>query len=354
MKTMKKRLFAQTREGEDACLYTLSNQNGVQADITNYGGAIVNLLVPDRAGKLADVVLGYETLAGYETDRAYFGAIIGRFANRIAHGRFTLNGVACTLPCNNGDNSLHGGAIGFNKRLWTAKETSSNGAPALELTYLSRDGEEGYPGNLSAKVVYTLTGQNELKIDYSATTDKNTVVNLTNHSYFNLAGQGEGDILGHGLALHARHFTPVNADLIPTGEIRSVQGTPLDFTRMVTIGSRISADDQQLKLAGGYDHNWIPNREGDRRLVLAAEVHEPGCGRVLQVLTSQPGVQFYSGNFLDGTILGKQGKVYQRRYGFCLETQHYPDSPNHPTFPTTTLKKGATLHSTTIYRFSAR
>ncbi len=354
MKAMKKRLFAQTREGEDACLYTLSNQNGVQADITNYGGAIVNLLVPDRAGKLADVVLGYETLAGYETDRAYFGAIIGRFANRIAHGRFTLNGVTCTLPCNNGDNSLHGGAIGFNKRLWTAKETSSNGAPALELTYLSPDGEEGYPGNLSAKVVYTLTGQNELKIDYSATTDKNTVVNLTNHSYFNLAGQGEGDILGHGLALHARHFTPVNADLIPTGEIRSVQGTPLDFTRMVTIGSRISADDQQLKLAGGYDHNWIPNREGDRTLVLAAEVHEAGSGRVLQVFTSQPGVQFYSGNFLDGTIRGKQGKVYQRRYGFCLETQHYPDSPNHPDFPSTELQPGQYYRETTVFRFSAR
>jgi aldose 1-epimerase len=351
---MKKQLFGQTREGGEAYLYTLRNQNGVQAVITNYGGAIVNLLVPDRAGKVADVVLGYDTLAGYESDKAYLGAIIGRFANRIAHGRFTLHGVTYSLPRNNGENSLHGGAAGFDKRLWTANEISGNGAPALELTYLSRDGEEGYPGNLSAKVIYTLTSQNELKIDYSSTTDKTTVVNLTNHSYFNLVGQGEDDILGHGVTIHARHFTPVNASLIPTGKICSVQGTPLDFTRMATIGSRISADDQQLKLAGGYDHNWIPGREGDRALVLAAEVHEPVSGRVLQVLTSQPGIQFYSGNFLDGTICGKQGKVYRRRYGFCLETQHYPDSPNHPDFPSTELQPGQHYRETTVFRFSAR
>ncbi|HKU19433.1 MAG TPA: aldose epimerase family protein [Terriglobales bacterium] len=351
---MKKQLFGKTREGGEAYLYTLRNQSGVQADISSYGGAIVNLLVPDRAGKLADVVLGYDTLAGYESDKAYLGAIIGRFANRIAHGSFTLHGVSYSLPRNNGDNSLHGGAVGFNKRLWAAKEISSNGTPALELTYLSRDSEEGYPGNLSAKVVYSLTDQNELRIDYSATTDKDTVLNLTNHSYFNLAGQGEGDILGHGLTLHARHFTPVNANLIPTGEISGVQATPMDFTSMATIGSRISADDEQLKLAGGYDHNWIPDREGDRRLVLAAEVHEPGCGRVLQVLTSQPGVQFYSGNFLDGTIRGKQGKVYHRRYGFCLETQHYPDSPNHPDFPSTELQPSQHYRETTVFRFSAR
>jgi len=351
---MKKQLFGKTREGGEAYLYTLRNQNGVRADITNYGGAIVNLLVPDRAGKLADVALGYDTLAGYETDKAYLGAIIGRFANRIAHGRFTLHGVTYSLPRNNGENSLHGGAAGFDKRLWTANDISGNGAPALELTYLSRDGEEGYPGNLSAKIVYTLTSQNELKIDYSAATDKSTVVNLTNHSYFNLAGQGEDDILRHGVTIHARHVTPVNASLIPTGEIRSVQGTPLDFTRMATIGSRISADDQQLKLAGGYDHNWIPGRESDRALVLAAKVHEPVSGRVLEVLTSQPGIQFYSGNFLDGTICGKQGKLYQRRYGFCLETQHYPDSPNHPDFPSTELQPGQHYRETTVFRFSAR
>ena len=348
---MTSKAFGTTRDGRQAQLYTLANQNGLQADISNYGGAIVCLQVPDRAGTLADVVLGYDSLAGYEADKPYLGAIIGRFANRIAHGRFTLHGATYTLPGNNGENSLHGGTTGFNKRLWTAKELSDD---ALELTYLSPDGEEGYPGDLSAKVVYTVTAQNELKIDYFATTNKNTIVNLTNHSYFNLAGQGEGDILGHEVTLHATYFTPVNANLIPTGEIRSVQGTLLDFTKRTAIGARIFADDEQLKLAGGYDHNWIPNREGDRTLVLAAEVYEPGSGRALQVLTTQPGIQFYSGNFLDGSACGKAGKVYYRRYGFCLETQHYPDSPNHPNFPSAELQPGQQYRETTVFKFSVR
>jgi aldose 1-epimerase len=351
---MASQLFGTTRDGRQAHLYHLANQNGMKAVVTNYGGAIISLLVPDRNGKPADIALGYDTLAGYEADKAYLGAIIGRFANRIAYGRFTLNGAAYTLPRNNGDNSLHGGTTGFNKRLWTATEIADNGNPALELAYLSSDGEEGYPGNLSARVVYTLTGQNDLKIDYYATTDKTTIVNLTNHSYFNLAGQGEGDILGHEVTLHARYFTPINARLIPTGEIRAVKGTPLDFTKKTAVGSRISSTDQQLQLASGYDHNWIPDRESDRTLVLAAEVYEPLSGRALQVFTTQPGIQFYSGNFLDGSIRGKQGKVYQHRYGFCLETQHYPDSPNHPKFPSTELQPGQHYRETAIFKFSAR
>jgi aldose 1-epimerase len=348
---MDKQLFGSTRDGQPADLYAIRNQNGMEAAITNYGGAIVSLMAPDRAGQPADVVLGYDTLAGYESDKAYLGATIGRFANRIAHGKFTLQGVTYTLPLNHGDNSLHGGIAGFNKRLWSAKELSSQ---ALELTYFSKDGEEGYPGNVSAKVVYTLTAANELRIDYSATADRNTIVNLTNHSYFNLAGQGEGDILGHEVAIHAGYFTPINANLIPTGEIRRVRGTPLDFTRPTSIGSRIGAADEQLRAAGGYDHNWIPDRESDRELVLAAEVYERASGRVLQVWTTQPGVQFYSGNFLDGSIRGKQGKVYGRRCGFCLETQHYPDSPNHPNFPSTELHAGQQYRETSVFKFSSR
>lgn len=348
---MDKQAFGRTQDGHAVDLYTLRNRNGMEAAITNYGGAVVSLLVPDRAGKLADVVLGYDTLAGYEGDKAYLGAIIGRFANRIAQGKFTLQGVTYTMPRNNGDNSLHGGIAGFNKRLWSAKELSSQ---ALELTYLSKDGEEGYPGNLSAKVAYTLSEANELRMDYSATTDKNTIVNLTNHSYFNLAGQDEGDILAHEVTIHAGYFTPVNANLIPTGEIRSVRGTPLDFTQAASIGSRINSADEQLRMAGGYDHNWIPDREGDRELVLAAEVCERSSGRVLQVLTTQPGIQFYSGNFLDGNIRGKQGKTYHRRGAFCLETQHYPDSPNHANFPSTELQAGQQYREASVFKFSVR
>ena len=353
-KTMKKEPFGKTEDGQAVDLYTLSNKNGLEAAITNFGGIVVSLKVPDRSGKVDDVVLGYDQLDGYLTNKAFFGAIVGRYANRIAHGKFALNGTTSNIPKNDGDNALHGGLKGFNKRLWTAKDVSGAHGQALELTYLSKDGEEGFPGNLNAKVVYTLTDQNELRIDYSATTDKDTVINLTNHSYFNLAGQGNGDILDHELLIHADRFTPVDATLIPTGELKPVKGTPFDFTKATAIGGRINQDDEQLKVGKGYDHNWVLNSGGKGAVSVAAEAYEPKTGRVLQVLTDQPGVQFYSGNFLDGTIQGKGGKVYNLRNGFCLETQHFPDSPNHPKFPSTVLKPGQKYKTTTVFKFSSR
>lgn len=353
-KTMKKEPFGKTEDGQPVDLYTLSNKNGVEAAITNFGGIIVSLKVPDRSGKLDDVVLGYDQVDGYLTNKAFFGAIVGRYANRIAHGKFSLGGAIFNIPKNDGDNALHGGMKGFNKRLWTAKDVSGSHGQALELTYLSKDGEEGFPGNLSAKVVYTLTDQNELRIDYSATTDKETVINLTNHSYFNLAGQGNGDILGHELTIRADHFTPVDATLIPTGELKPVKGTPFDFTKGTAIGARINQDDEQLKVGKGYDHNWGLNSKGKGSVSLAAEAYEPKSGRVLQVLTDQPGVQFYSGNFLDGSITGKGSKVYNLRNGFCLETQHFPDSPNQPKFPSAVLKPGQQYKTTTVFKFSSR
>ena len=352
--TMKKQSFGKTSDGRPVDLYTLTNQKGMEVAITNFGGVVVSLKVPDRTGKFDDVVLGYDSLDGYLTNKASLGALIGRYGNRIAHGKFTLNGQTYTLPKNDGDNTLHGGPEGFNKKLWTAKDVSSAKGQALELTYLSADGEEGFPGNLSAKVVYTLNDQNELTIAYSATTDKDTVVNLTNHSYFNLAGQGTGDILSHELMIKGDHITAVDETLIPTGELRPVKGTPFDFTHATAIGARINQDDPQLKVGKGYDHNWVLNDHGSRTPVLVAEAYEPKSGRVLQVLSTEPGVQFYSGNFLDGTIQGKGGKVYNRRYGFCLETQHFPDSPNHPKFPSTTLKPGQTYSTTTVFKFSTR
>jgi len=353
-KTMKKQPFGKTEDGQQVELYTLTNKSGMEAAITNFGGIVVSLKAPDRSGKLDDVVLGYDQLDGYLTNKAFFGALIGRYANRIAHGKFTLNGVTCNVPKNDADNALHGGLKGFNKRVWTAQDVSGNHGQALQLTYGSKDGEEGFPGNLSAKVVYTLTDQNELRIDYSATTDKETVVNLTNHSYFNLAGQGKGDILGHELTIHSDRFTPVDATLIPTGELKPVKGTPFDFTKSTAIGARVNQDDEQLKVGKGYDHNWVLNGGGKGAVSLAAEAYEPKTGRVLQILTDQPGIQFYSGNFLDGTIQGKSGKVYNLRNGFCLETQHFPDSPNHPAFPSTVLKPGQQYKTTTIFKFSSR
>jgi aldose 1-epimerase len=352
--TMKKQPFGKTSDGRDVELYTLTNKKGMEVAITNFGGIIVALKAPDRNGKFDDVVLGYDSLDGYLTNKAFFGALIGRYGNRIAHGKFPLNGANYTLPKNDGDNTLHGGPEGFNKRLWTAKDVSGAKGQALELTYMSKDGEEGFPGNLTVKVVYTLTDQNELTITYSATTDKETVVNLTNHSYFNLAGQGTGDILGHQLMIRGDHITAVDDTLIPTGELRPVKDTPFDFTHATAIGARINQDDPQIKVGKGYDHNWVLNAHGPHSPVLAAEAYEPNSGRVLQVLTVEPGVQFYSGNFLDGTITGKGGKVYKYRYGFCLETQHFPDSPNHPKFPSTTLKPGHTYSTTTVFKFSAR
>ena len=341
--------FGTTPEGATARVYTLANKNGLEARITNYGGIVVSLKTPDRNGAMADIVLGFDALAGYiSSPSPYFGALIGRYGNRIGHARFTLDGVEYKLAANNGENSLHGGTHGFNQKLWTARELPDGG---LELTYVSKDGEEGYPGNLKAVVDYHLTDSNELKIDYSATTDKDTVLNLTNHSYFNLKGEGHGDILGHLVTLNANRFTPVDAGLIPTGELRAVSGTPFDFTKSTAIGARIEQNDEQLKLGKGYDHNWVLNN-GGKALGLAARVAEQSSGRVLEVYTNQPGVQFYTGNFLDGTIKGKGGKAYQQRYGFCLETQHFPDSPNKPKFPSTVLKPGQRFHSTTVFKFS--
>jgi aldose 1-epimerase len=326
----------------------------MEARITNYGGIVVSLTAPDRNGKFADVVLGYNDLDTYmRPPFPYFGAIVGRYGNRIAKGRFTLDGVEYKLAINNGENSLHGGIKGFDKVVWTAREQKTGAGPALVLNYLSKDGEEGYPGNLRTTVVYTLTNNNELKIDYTATTDKDTVINLTHHSYFNLAGEGNGDILNHNLVLRAESFIPTDAGSIPTGEIRSVAGTPFDFRKANTIGERINNDDQQLKFGNGYDHTWVINGHMGV-LRQAAVVYEPTTGRQMEVWTTEPGVQFYTGNFLDAAIIGKSGKPYPRRSGLCLETQHYPDSPNEPKFPTTTLRKGATYRSTTIYRFSAR
>ena len=349
---VKKQAYGKTPEGADVELYTLTNANGMQAGIINYGGTVVSLTAPDRNGKYADVVLGLDDMAAYAKATAFFGALIGRYGNRIGHAEFKLDGNTYKLPANDNGNTLHGGPAGFDKRVWSAVPGSSADGQTLELTYVSKDGEEGFPGNLTSKVVYTLTPKNELKIDYTATTDKPTVVNLTNHSYFNLAGQGEGDILGHEVMINADRFTPVDDKLIPTGELKPVAGTPFDFTKSTAIGARIDANDQQIKFGKGYDHNWVLNKSGDG-LTKAAEVNEPKSGRVMEVWTTEPALQFYTGNFLDGTLKGK-GKTYPHRGAFCMETQHYPDSPNKPAFPSTELKPGATYHTTTLYRFSAK
>ncbi len=348
---IEKQAFGITASGEPVELYTLTNANGLEARIMTYGATVVSLKVPDRHGKLGDVVLGYETLDGYLKSSPYFGAIVGRYGNRIGKGSFSLNGTQYSLPKNNGENTLHGGIKGFDKVVWKAKQVKSKNGVGLSLSYLSKDGEEGFPGNLSVTVVYTLTNNNELKIEYSATTDKTTVVNLTHHSYFNLAG--EGGILNHELMINANKFTPVDSGLIPTGELRSVKGTPMDFTKSTPIGARIDQQDEQLTLGKGYDHNWV-RKYNTGRLALAARVYDPGSGRVMEVATTEPGLQFYSGNFLDGSITGKAGQVYKQRYGFCLETQHFPDSPNKPAFPSTVLKPGQRYKTTTIYKFSAK
>jgi aldose 1-epimerase len=351
--TLSKEDFGRTAEGETVELYTLTNANGIEAKITTYGGIVVSLRVPDRKGALDDVVLGFETLDGYLKGHPYFGAIIGRYGNRIGKGRFVLNGVEYKLATNNGEHHLHGGVKGFDKVVWKAKPVTGRDKVGVELTYLSKDGEEGYPGNVSVKVVYTLTNNNELRVESVATTDKDTLVNLTYHSYFNLAGQGNGDILGHELVINADRFTPVDAGLVPTGELRSVRGTPFDFTLSTAIGARINQDEEQLKFGRGYDHNWVLNGISGR-LRLAARVFEPTTGRVLEVGTTEPGLQFYAGNFLDGSLTGKGGKVYGHRSGFCLEPQHFPDSPNKPGFPPTVLKKGKKYQTTTVYRFSTQ
>jgi len=317
----------------------------------NYGAIIVSIRVPDRKGQLGDVVLGHETAEGYIPNPPFLGAVVGRYANRIANGKFMLDGKTYSLPQNDGPNTLHGGLKGFDKVTWEGEPLK--GKNAVAFTYLSKDGEEGFPGNLKVKVTYTLSDSNELAIDYEATTDKATLINLSQHSYFNLAGEGNGDILNHEVMINADRFTPVDKNLIPTGELRPVRGTPFDFTTPTKAGARIDDNYEQLTLGHGYDHNWVLNRKGEG-LTLAARVYESTSGRVLEVLTDQPGVQFYTGNFLDGSVTGKQGHVYKRRFGLCLETQHYPDSPNHPDFPSTILKPGETFRSKTVFKFSAK
>jgi aldose 1-epimerase len=354
--TIRKQSFGKTASGEAIDLYSLSNKKGMEVSITNFGATVVALRVPDRAAKPADVVLGFDTLEGYENGKSYFGATVGRYANRIGGGTFSIDGKTYTLPKNNGNNTLHGGIIGFNKKVWKAREIATKDGAGLELSYLSADGEEGFPGNLSVQVVFTVPAdRNELKIDYTATTDKDTVLNLSNHSYFNLAGEGNGDILDHVLTLHAKQFTPVDKTLIPTGELRDVAGTPMDFNTASAIGKRINDNYEQLVFGKGYDHNWVlAHSGGGKGLTIAADAYDPKSGRTLEVLTTEPGVQFYSGNFLDGSAKGKGGKAYGQRAAFCLETQHFPDSPNHPNFPSTLLKPGAVFHSETVFRFSAK
>jgi len=339
-----KQAFGKTSEGAPVDLYSLDDGK-IEVRIITYGAIVVSLRTPDRNGKLDDVVLGVDSVEKYEAQTAHFGGIVGRYANRIAHGTFQLNGQTYHIPKNDGDNALHGGTRGFDKVVWQGKQISDG----VELTCVSKDGDQGFPGTLTTIVRYTLIG-NALHIDYSATTDKDTVLNLTNHSYFNLAGQGKGDVLGHWLKIDASRFTPVDATLIPTGELKSVEGTPFDFRTPHTIGERINADDVQLRLGRGYDHNFVLDHPG--KLAEAAEVYEPTTGRVLKVLTTEPGLQFYTGNFLDGSITGKEGRVYNRRFAFCLETQHFPDSPNHPSFPTAELKPGQKFHSETVFEFS--
>ena len=340
-------------DGKPVEIYTLTNNKGMEARIMTYGGTVVSLRVPDKTGKLDDVVLGYDSVADYQRSSFYFGSLIGRYGNRIAKGKFSIDGKEYTLATNNGANHLHGGVKGFDKVVWTAHPSMKIDGPRLELTYLSRDGEEGYPGNLNVKVVYSLSEDNELKIQYTATTDKLTVVNLTHHSYFNLAGAGNTDILAHELMINADRFTPPDRGSIPSGEFRSVKGTPFDFTRPTSIGSRIDQTDEQLKFGSGYDHNFVLNKK-NRELSLAATVYYAGNGRVMEVFTTEPGLQFYSGNFLDGSIKGKSGKDYPRRSGLCLEAQHFPDSPNEPMFPTTLLRPGQKYSQMTVYRFSVR
>lgn len=342
-------------DGQQADLYTLTNAKGMQAQITNYGAIVVRLFVPDRNGKLEDVVLGYDNLDDYLKDTPYFGAIVGRYGNRIAKGQFHLDGKDYQLAKNNnGVNHLHGGIKGFDKVIWDAVPMESASEVGLKLMYISKDGEEGYPGNLRADVIYSLTNDNELKIQYRATTDKATPVNLTHHGYWNLTG-AKRDILDHELMLNADRFTPVDATLIPGGALSPVDNTPFDFRKPTAIGARISQADEQLKFGKGYDHNWVLNKgKGGGGFTLAARVSEPTSGRIMEVYTTEPGVQFYAGNFLDGHNVGKGGVAYKHRYGFCLETQHYPDSPNHPKFPSTILRPGQEYRTTTVYKFSAK
>jgi aldose 1-epimerase len=343
--------FGTLPDGTPIPVFTLTNKNGMQARIITYGGAIQSLKVPDKNGHFDDVVLGHDDLEGYLTNSPFFGALIGRYGNRIAKGHFTLDGVTYTLATNNYPNTLHGGVKGFDKVVWIAKPGSWDSGQSLELGYVSHDGEEGFPGNLTVKAVFTLTPDNAVRIELTATTDRDTVLSLTHHSYFNLAGKG--DVLGHEVYINADKFTPVDATLIPTGELKPVDGTPFDFRAPAIVGSRIGQDDEQLKLGNGYDHNWVLNHPAGE-LGLAARVTEPSTGRVLEVWTTEPGMQFYTGNFLDSTIIGKGGRACQFRGAFCMEPQHFPDSPNHDNFPSAVLHPGEVYHNTMIYKFSTK
>mgnify|MGYP003657127345 FL=1 len=354
-------VFGHLPDGRQVDVYQFTNSNGVELRVINYGGIIVSLKTPNVAGEFDDIVLGFDSLEAYLSDEyrqanPYFGAIIGRYGNRIAGGQFSLEGESYSLATNDGSNHLHGGDQGFDKVLWQAEPFENDAGTGLVLRYTSEDGEEGYPGKLETEVTYTLTDNDELMVDYRAVTDKATPVNLTQHSYFNLKGEGSDSILDHQLMINASAFTPVNESLIPTGEIRSVEGTPFDFTQATAIGERIEQDNEQLDFGGGYDHNFVLNREeaAQGELVLAAKVWEPQSGRMLEVSTTEPGIQFYSGNFLDGSLTGKQGQAYEHRSGFALETQHYPDSPNQEAFPSTILEPDETYRSRTVYRFSAQ
>lgn len=345
--------FGRLPDGQAVESFTLTNARGVEMRVINYGAIIVSLRVPDRDGRLDDVLLGHDDLQGYLAKPAYLGALIGRYGNRIAGGRFTLDGNTYSLVTNNGPNHLHGGTRGFDKVLWKAEPFERPGEAGIVFTRRSPDGEEGYPGNLDVRVTYTLNDRSELTFDYAATTDKPTIVNLTQHSYFNLAGDGKRDILGHELVIDADRFTPVDKTLIPTGVLAPVAGTPFDFRKATAIGARIGADDEQIKAGGGYDHNYVLKRKGDG-LVVAARVYEPTTGRTMDVATTEPGLQFYSGNFLDGSIKGKAGRAYAHRYGFCLETQHFPDSPNKPSFPSTVVRPGKEYRTKTVLTFGTR
>ena len=346
-----KQPFGTAPTGEPVDIYTLRNGKGAEARIMTYGGIVVSLKMPDKDGQFSDVVLGYDDLDSYVKKSPYFGALIGRYGNRIGGAKFTLDGTTYTLATNDGPNMLHGGLKGFDKRVWSATPGGSADGPQLILHYLSKDGEEGFPGNLDVTATFTLTHDNALRLEYMATTDKDTVVNLTHHGYFNLAGKG--DILSHVVMIPADRFTPVDSTLIPTGVLQPVENTPFDFRTATAIGARIGQDDEQLKFGKGYDHNWVINKTmGD--LTLMARVTEPTTGRVMEVWSTEPGLQFYSGNFLDGTITGKGGRVYEHRDAFCMEPQHYPDSPNKPDFPTTELKPGEVYHNTIIYKFSTQ
>jgi aldose 1-epimerase len=332
--------------------WDFSNANGMTMTVINYGGRIASIKVPTKNGEV-DVVLGYDTLSGFLSDKSFLGTLVGRYGNRIGNAKFSLNGQEYTLAKNNGENTLHGGPGGFHTAMWMGEPFQNGEYDALQLDYTSVDGEEGYPGNLKVKVVYTLTDQNEVVIDYEATTDKPTVVNLTNHAYFNLAGAGNGKILNHKMQIFADTFTPVDEGLIPTGELRKVAGTPFDFTSPHLIGERIDADEEQIKLGKGYDHNFVLNKPKADSLTLAASVVEESTGITMEVWTTEPGIQFYTGNFMDGSIKGKGGKTYEHRSAFCLETQHFPDSPNKPEFPTTVLNPGDTYKTRTVYKFKA-